>query len=581
MKKSYDYNSKFKITSHGVVKLYIGALLASSISAFAAPQSGTVTLGNAAISQSGLSTQITQTTQKAAINWQSFSIANNESVEFKQPNTSAIALNRVIGNEKSIIDGILKANGQVFLINKNGLLFGKDSYVNVGGLVASTLDLQDSDFAKDNFVFKGSGSGKIINLGKIEAKEQGYVVFISSSISNEGVISSKLGKTALLAGDEAKLTVSDGSLVSFEITKGVVDALVENKNAIYADGGEVTLSAKGVDELKKSVVNNTGVIEAKTIGTKEGKIYLLADKGSVKVGGKLDASAPTTGNGGFIETSGDKVEISPTLSVSTKAANGKTGTWLIDPTDYYVASSGGDITGAMLSSQLESNNIIIQSGHTDDEGGRIIPDAIVNIPDNKKIIIDSKVTLLSYMDYCEAESDEARSAAAKALLTSIKKHIDGLAAKRYQDIDGAFEYVFMFIPLEGAYLTAISEDRSLFEYAISKNVALVTASSLMTTLKTVQMIWRYERQNQNAAAIAKEAGAVYDKIAGFLTEFEKINTNLKRASDSYENARKLLATGRGAALARLEKLKDMGAKTQKSIEEYIEFVDIETAENED
>ncbi len=217
----------------------------------------------------------------------------------------------------------------------------------------------------------------------------------------------------------------------------------------------------------------------------------------------------------------------------------------------------------------------LQSGHTDDEGGRIIPDAIVNIPDNKKIIIDSKVTLLSYMDYCEAETDEARSAAAKALLSSVKKHIDGLAAKRYQDIDGAFEYVFMFIPLEGAYLTAISEDRGLFEYAISKNVALVTASSLMTTLKTVQMIWRYERQNQNAAAIAKEAGAVYDKIAGFLAEFEKINTNLKRASDSYENARKLLATGRGAALARLEKLKDMGAKTGKSIEEYIEYADIE------
>lgn len=363
----------FKITSHGIVKLCIGAAIFSSmgsVSAFAAPQNGVVTLGSAAISQSGLNTQITQSTQKAAINWQSFSIAPNESVEFKQPSVSSMTLNKVIGNEKSIIDGILKANGQVFLINKNGVLFGKDSYVNVGSLVASTLDLQDSDFAKDNFVFKGSGNNaKIINLGKIEANNNGYVVFVSPSISNEGVISSKLGKTALLAGDEVKLKVTDGSLVSFEITKGVIDALVENKNAIYADGGEVTLSAKGMDELKKSVVNNTGIIEAKTIGTKEGKIYLLADKGVVKVGGKLDASAPTTGNGGFIETSGDKVEISPTLSVSTKAANGKTGTWLIDPTDYYIASSGGDITGAMLSSQLESNNIIIKSVNGAGSGG--------------------------------------------------------------------------------------------------------------------------------------------------------------------------------------------------------------------
>ncbi len=222
----------------------------------------------------------------------------------------------------------------------------------------------------------------------------------------------------------------------------------------------------------------------------------------------------------------------------------------------------------------------LQGGHTDEEGRRIIPDAIVNMPDNKKIIIDSKVTLLSYMDYCEADTDEARAVAAKALLASIKKHIDGLSAKRYQDIDNAFEYVFMFIPLEGAYMTAIAEDKGLFEYALGKSVALTTASSLMTTLKTVYMIWRSERQNANAALIAKEAGAVYDKMHGFLTEFDKIAVNIERAQKSYTEARKLLATGRGAALARLEKLKEMGAKTGKSIEEHIEFVDVEMTDNE-
>lgn len=221
----------------------------------------------------------------------------------------------------------------------------------------------------------------------------------------------------------------------------------------------------------------------------------------------------------------------------------------------------------------------LQGGHTDEEGGRIIPDAIVNMPDNKKIIIDSKVTLLSYMDYCEADTDEARAVAAKALLASIKKHIDGLSAKRYQDIDNAFEYVFMFIPLEGAYMTAIAEDKGLFEYALGKSVALTTASSLMTTLKTVYMIWRSERQNANAALIAKEAGAVYDKMHGFLTEFDKIAVNIERAQKSYTEARKLLATGRGAALARLEKLKEMGAKTAKSIEEHIDFVDVETSDD--
>lgn len=229
----------------------------------------------------------------------------------------------------------------------------------------------------------------------------------------------------------------------------------------------------------------------------------------------------------------------------------------------------------------------LQGGYTGEGGERIIPDAIVKMPDNKKIIIDSKVTLVSYLDYCEAQTEEARAAAAKALLASIKRHIDGLSAKRYQEIDNAFEYVFMFIPLEGAYMTAISEEKTLFEYALKKNVALVTASSLMTTLKTVYMIWRSERQNQNAALIAKEAGAVYDKMHSFLQEFDKIAVNIERAQKSYTEARKLLATGKGAALARLEKLKDMGAKTAKSIEEHIDFqgdcsdalfVDVETVD---
>jgi DNA recombination protein RmuC len=231
----------------------------------------------------------------------------------------------------------------------------------------------------------------------------------------------------------------------------------------------------------------------------------------------------------------------------------------------------------------------LQGGYTGEEGERIIPDAIVNMPEGKKIIIDSKVTLVSYLDYCESDTEETRAAAAKALLTSVKKHIDTLSAKRYQDIDNAFEYVFMFIPLEGAYMTAIAEDKALFEYALKKNIALVTASSLMTTLKTVYMIWRSERQNANAALIAKEAGAVYDKMHGFLQEFDKIAVNLERAQKSYTEARKLLSTGRGAALVRLEKLKDMGAKTAKSIEEHIDFqgncadacfVDVEAVEGE-
>ncbi len=232
------------------------------------------------------------------------------------------------------------------------------------------------------------------------------------------------------------------------------------------------------------------------------------------------------------------------------------------------------LEGILAASGLRSGEeYTIQSGHTGEEGERIIPDIIVNMPEGKKIVIDSKVTLVPYLDYCDADSEEARNAAAKTLLAAVKKHIDSLSQKRYQDIDNAFEYVFMFIPLEGAYMTAIAEDRGLFEYALKKNIALVTASSLMTTLKTVYMIWRSERQNQNAALIAKEAGAIYDKIVSFMNEFDKISLNLDRSQKSYEDARRLLSTGKGSALVRLEKLKEMGAKTQKSIEEHIDFVD--------
>ena len=233
------------------------------------------------------------------------------------------------------------------------------------------------------------------------------------------------------------------------------------------------------------------------------------------------------------------------------------------------------LEGVLSSSGLrEGEEYILQTGERNDDGERIIPDAVINLPDGKKIVIDSKVTLNSYLDYSEADDEEAKAAALKSMLTAMKKHIDTLGAKKYTDIKNAFEYVFMFVPVEGAYLLAISEDRGLFEGALKKGVVLITASSLMTTLKTVYMIWRSERQNQNAQQIAKEAGAVYDKMFTFLAEFEKISANIERAQKSYDEAKKLLVHGTGAAIGRLQRLKELGAVTQKNMDDKIEFVDL-------
>lgn len=240
------------------------------------------------------------------------------------------------------------------------------------------------------------------------------------------------------------------------------------------------------------------------------------------------------------------------------------------------------LEGILTASGLRAGEeYTLQYNAVSEDGEKIIPDVMINMPDGKKIIVDSKVTLIPYLDYCEAGTDEGKAMASRNLVAAIKKHIDSLSQKRYQEINNAFDYVFMFIPLEGAYMTATTDDKELFEYALRKNVALVTASSLMTTLKTVYMIWRSERQNQNAALIAKEAGAIYDKMASFLAEFDKISLNIDRTQKSYMEARKLLATGKGCALVRLEKLKDMGARTQKSLEDQIEFVDAETIEDEE
>jgi filamentous hemagglutinin family protein len=342
--------------------LAVSLMLAFGSHSYALPANGTVVAGSATITGSTSNMTINQSSQNAVLNWQSFNIGTGEAVRFVQPNSNSVALNRVLGADATSILGTLSANGKVFIVNPNGILFGKGASVNVGGLVASTRNIADSDFMAGNYKFAGTGNGSILNQGTINA-DGGYVALLGANVSNEGVIAARLGTVALAAGNAVTLDVAGDGLLNVSVDQGAVNALVQNGGMIQADGGHVLLTAQAAGDLLHTVVNNTGVIQAQTIENHDGVIKLLGDmqSGTVNVGGKLDASAPTTGNGGFIETSAAHVKIADDTRVTTAAAQGLTGSWLIDPTDYTIAASGGDITGAALSTNLGSTGITILS----------------------------------------------------------------------------------------------------------------------------------------------------------------------------------------------------------------------------
>ena len=292
----------------------IGALMLLPRPALAGPTGGTVVAGSAAIQQSGTTTNINQSSNSAIINWQGFSIGARETVNFNQPSASSATLNRVIGNETSVIDGALNANGQVFIVNSAGVLFGKGSQVNVGGLVASTLDISNANFmAGQTTCSPAVPTASVINRAPSMQAPAVMSRCSARRCRNDGVISAKLGTVAMASGQKITLNFGGNSLVDVTIDKGTLNALVENKRAIIANGGQVIMTAKAADEVLSAQVNNSGVIQARTMaaltgggsGTRvvhKGKIKLLAQGGTVNVSGKLDASAPKGGDGGFIET---------------------------------------------------------------------------------------------------------------------------------------------------------------------------------------------------------------------------------------------------------------------------------------
>jgi DNA recombination protein RmuC len=214
----------------------------------------------------------------------------------------------------------------------------------------------------------------------------------------------------------------------------------------------------------------------------------------------------------------------------------------------------------------EGEEYTLQEHHTTEEGHGRRPDAIVNLPENRRLVIDSKVSLKAYEQSIDAENETERALALKLHVQSMRTHIKGLAGKSYHQIDDAMlDYVIMFVPIEAALAAACNSDRDLTSFALESNVVVATPTTLMIALRTVANVWLVERRNRNALEIAARAGRLYDKVEGFVGDLQKVGEQLGRAQLSYDAALGKLSTGRGNVLGQIEKLKQLGAKASKSL----------------
>ena len=381
-----------------------GSLALAQVSSGSLPAGAQVVVGNGQLQQSNNLLIVQQNSARLGLDWQSFNIGSGATVEFRQPGAGSVALNRVLGNSGTEIYGQLKANGQVFLTNPNGVLFAPGAKVDVGGLVASSLDLSQQDFAAGRYIFAAGGShGAVVNQGRLQASAGGYLALFGNTVSNQGDITVNAGSVVLASGRAATVSISGSGLLSAVVTPSTLQGSVDNSGRILADGGVVTLTAKSAQDIAASLVNNSGVIRANTLIERAGEIWITGDH--VTSNGALSAAAPaggdagrivvqgdlahgrlaldgtlaanaSNGRGGSVETSAAMVSIAPSTRVDTRGAGGTAGTWTIDPTDFTVAAGGGASTtsgiGAdTLATNLAANNIVLATAAAGTEAGDI------------------------------------------------------------------------------------------------------------------------------------------------------------------------------------------------------------------
>jgi filamentous hemagglutinin family protein len=378
------------------------------ISVFAAPPmnelpvNGQLTAGQAVITQQASSMVVNQQSNRAVLSWDSFNIGQNASVSFQQPNNQSVILNKVSSGNSSQIFGRMSANGQVYLVNPNGVYFSPTSSVNVGGLIASSLDIDANQFMNGSTSFSRKNStGTIVNAGTLTADLQGYIALLGSEVINQGVVVASMGTVVMASGESVFLNFEQGrQLTGITVSKSSIASLIDNQKAVIAPGGLIIMSAQSAQALKGGIVNNSGNIEANGLVSDGGRILLQASD-SINQTGVIKANAAGIGNGGdirlisdlsnsnsnttvagtlqamggsnggdggFIDTSGTHLKIIEGVIVNTTATKGNTGTWLLDP-DGLTVSADGDISGTQISSSLATTNFSIESNNQLATGG--------------------------------------------------------------------------------------------------------------------------------------------------------------------------------------------------------------------
>lgn len=217
---------------------------------------------------------------------------------------------------------------------------------------------------------------------------------------------------------------------------------------------------------------------------------------------------------------------------------------------------------------VKGREYVVQESFNDERGKRFQPDVIVNLPENKQVIIDSKVSLVAYERYVSAEDKTEQEAQLKQHILSIRRHVKQLSEKAYQNIEGVdgLDFVLLFIPIESAFSVAVQNDSTLFNDAYEKNIVVVSPTTLIATLRTIANIWKNEYQSQNALEIARQSGNLYDKFVGFTSDLVRVGKAMDTAKGSYEDAMNKLSTGTGNLIGRVEKIKKLGAKASKSMD---------------
>jgi filamentous hemagglutinin family protein len=398
------------------------ALMAGTSSlAFANPMDGVVTGGTASIISTPTELQINQSSNSAMIDWKSFDIAAGETTHFYQPSANAVALNRVVNStQASSINGNLLANGKIFVINQNGVLLGKTANVNTTGFIASTADITNNAFMNStgtyDFNIAGNADASVINKGHISVQDAGLVAFVAPHVSNEGLIEGNLAKVQLGAGDMYGVDLYGDGLISLAVSAPQGSAKrkisADNSGSIITDGGKVYMTAAAASNVVDSVINNTGVIQAQGLTTKNGEVILTGAGAHVTVSGKIDvsgkngggkvkiggdyqgkgtlahaavtnvtsgavinANSTDTGNGGTIVVWGDEATYFQGSALAQGGANSGNGGLVETSSEGYLNIHGGNVNTSAANGEfgtwlLDPQDVVIKSGsHDGDDTG--------------------------------------------------------------------------------------------------------------------------------------------------------------------------------------------------------------------